>query len=72
MEEENVATYFLWVDEVLNSIKSLGEELNKSVIVKKVLRSLPRNFDVKFYVVVEAKYLNSLWMNCMEFLLPMR
>jgi hypothetical protein len=36
-EEEDIAAYFLRVDEIVNVIKGLGEEMNKLVIVQKVL-----------------------------------
>ena len=34
-EEENIATYFLQVDEIVNSIKGLGEKVDEQVIVQK-------------------------------------
>jgi len=44
-EDDNIVAYFLQVDEVVNNIKGLVYELNESVVVKKVLRSLPIIFD---------------------------
>jgi hypothetical protein len=40
-KDENIATYFLRVDEIVNAIMGLGEEIKESVNVQKVLRSLP-------------------------------
>jgi hypothetical protein len=37
-EKEDIATYFLRVDEVVNAIKGLGEDLDESLVVQKVLR----------------------------------
>ena len=37
-EEENIAAYFLWVDEIVNIIKGLGEKFDEQVIVQKILR----------------------------------
>ena len=37
-ESENIATYLLRVDEVVNSIIGLGEEFKEFMIVQKVLR----------------------------------
>jgi hypothetical protein len=34
-EKEDIATYFLRVDEVVNAIRGLGEYLNESLVVKK-------------------------------------
>jgi hypothetical protein len=46
-EDENIASYFLRVDETINAIIGLGEEIKESIIVQKVLRSLPMRFDPK-------------------------
>jgi hypothetical protein len=46
-EKEDIATYFLRVDEVVNAIRGLGEELNESLVVQKVLRSLLLKYDAK-------------------------
>jgi hypothetical protein len=50
-DEENVATYFLRVDEIVNTIKRLGEEFEESMIVQKVLRSLHLIFHAKVYSI---------------------
>jgi hypothetical protein len=44
-EDEDIATYFLQVDETVNSIRGIGEEVDESIIIQKVLRSLPMIFD---------------------------
>jgi SMC interacting uncharacterized protein involved in chromosome segregation len=44
-EDENIASYFLRVDETVNAIIGLREEIKESVIVQKVLRSFPMRFD---------------------------
>ena len=46
-EEENIAEYFQRVDEIVNSIRALGEELKDKIIFQKVLRSLPMRYDAK-------------------------
>jgi hypothetical protein len=50
-EKEDIATYFLRVDEVVNSIRGLGEEINKSLVVQKVLRSLLLKYDAKVLTI---------------------
>ena len=40
-EEENVVEFLLRVDEIVNSIRELGEDLDDKIIVQKMLRSLP-------------------------------
>jgi hypothetical protein len=46
-DEENVAAYLLCVDEIVNTIRGLGEKVEEPMIVQKVLRSLPLRFDAK-------------------------
>jgi hypothetical protein len=62
-EDENIAAYFLRVDETINAILGLGEEIKESVIVQKVLRSLPMIFDPKISTLEERADLNSISMD---------
>jgi hypothetical protein len=62
-EDENIAAYFLRVNETMNAIIGLGEEIEESVIVQKVLRSLPMRFDPKISVLEERSDLNSISMD---------
>ena len=52
-EYENIAAYFLWFDETVNEMIGLGEEIKESVIVQKLLRSLPMRFDPKISTLEE-------------------
>jgi hypothetical protein len=54
-EKEDIATYFLRVDEVVNSIRGLGEELDESLVVQKVLRSLLLEYDTKVSAIEETR-----------------
>jgi hypothetical protein len=62
-EDEDIEAYFLRVDETVNAIIGLGEEIKGSVIVQKVLRSLPMRFDPKISALEERSNLNSIIMN---------
>jgi hypothetical protein len=62
-EDENIASYFLRVDEIVNAIIGLGEEIKESVIVQKVLRSLPMIFDAKISTLEERVDLDSISMD---------
>jgi hypothetical protein len=62
-DEENVAAYFLRVDEIVNTIRGLGEKVEEPMIVQKVLRSLPLRFDSKVSVIEEMKDLEKLTMD---------
>ena len=62
-DEENIASYFLRVAEVVNSLKGLDENIEESTIVQKVLRSLPDRFDSKISTIEEIKDLDTLNMD---------
>jgi hypothetical protein len=61
-EDENIASYFLRVGETVNAIMGLGEEIKESIIVQKVLISLPMRFDPKISTLEEREDLNSISM----------
>ena len=46
-EDEDIAAYFLRFNETLNAIIGLGEEIEESVIVQKILRYFPMRFNPK-------------------------
>jgi hypothetical protein len=62
-EDHNIETYFLRVDETVNSIIGLGEEVDESIIVQKVLRSLPMRFDPNISVLEERVDIESISMD---------
>jgi hypothetical protein len=62
-EDENIAAYYLRVDETVNAIIGLGEEIQESVIVQKVLRSLPMRFEPKISTLDEREDLKSISMD---------
>ena len=57
-EEENIVAYFLRVDETVNIIRGLGEKIEESIIVQKILRSLPMRFDSKISAIEERSNLD--------------
>jgi hypothetical protein len=62
-EDENIVAYFLRVDETMNEIIGLGEEIEESVIVQKVLRAFPMRFNPKISTLEEILDLNSISMD---------
>jgi hypothetical protein len=62
-EKEDIATYLLRVDEIVNSIKRLGEELDESLVVQKVLRSLLLKYDAKVFAIEETRDLTKMTMD---------
>jgi hypothetical protein len=62
-ESENIAAHLLIMDEVVNTITGLGEEVNESIIVQKVLRSLPLRYDAKVSAIEESRDLTKMTMD---------
>ena len=62
-EDENIAAYFLQVDEIVNVIKGLGEKVGEPVIIQKILRSLPMRFDPKISAIEERSDLETMTMD---------
>jgi hypothetical protein len=62
-EYEDIPTYFLRIDEVVNNIKGLGDDLKEQVVFKKVMRSLPMRFDSNISALEERVDLATLTMD---------
>jgi hypothetical protein len=62
-EDEDISVYFLRVDEIVNAIIGLGEEIEESVIVQKILRSLHMRFNHKISALEERLDLDSISMD---------
>ena len=64
MEEyEDIATYFLRIDEVVNTMRGLGEKVKDVDIVQKVLRYLPIRFNLKMSSLEETADISTLEMD---------
>ena len=62
-DEENVITYLLHVDEIVNTIRGLSENIEYPMIVQNVLRSLHLIFDIKVSTNEEMEYIHKLTMD---------
>jgi hypothetical protein len=62
-EKEDIATYLLRDDEVVNAIRGLGENLDESLVVQKVLRSLLLKYDAKVSAIEETRDLTKMTMD---------
>jgi hypothetical protein len=62
-EKEDIATYLLRVDEVVNAIRGLGEAIDESLVVQKVLRSLLLKYDAKVSAIEETRDLTKMTMD---------
>jgi len=59
-EEESIASYFQRVEEVVNTMRCLGETIDETLVVQKILRTLPARFNPKVSVVEEKDNLDTL------------
>jgi hypothetical protein len=59
-EKEDIATYFIRVDEVVNDIRGLCEEIDESLVVQKVFRSLLLKYDGKVSTIEEIRDLTKM------------
>jgi hypothetical protein len=59
-EDEIVSKYFLRVEELVNAMKGLGEKFDDSLLVHKILRSLPDKFNPKVSAIEELNDLKTL------------
>ena len=53
-EDEDIVSFFLRVAEVVNIMIGLVEEIKESVVVQKLLRSLPPRFNPKVSAIEET------------------
>ena len=59
-EEEDVATYFLRVDEIVNSITGLRATIKEKSVVQNIMTTLPTKFNSKVSILEDISYLDDL------------
>jgi hypothetical protein len=59
-EDKKVIKYFLSVEELVNAMKGLGEKIEESILVQKILRSLLDKFNPKVSAIEELNDLKTL------------
>jgi hypothetical protein len=59
-EDKTISKYFLRIEELVNTMKGLGETIYESFLVQKILRSLPDRFNSKVYAIEEITDLKTL------------
>ena len=60
--DENIASFFLHLDDVVNRMRNLGETISESTLVEKILRSLTAKFESKVSALEEKQDLQNLTM----------
>jgi hypothetical protein len=59
-EDETISKYFLRVEELVNAMKGLGETFDDSLLIQKILMSLPDKFNPKVSAIEELNDLKTL------------
>ena len=54
LEGESIHDYYLNILDIVNAFDSLGEKISDEKLVRKILRSLPKRFDMKVTAIEEA------------------
>lgn len=62
-DKEYIAVYFLPVDEMVNVFREPSEEVEESMLVLKVLRSIPLIFDANISTTKEIKDMENMKMD---------
>jgi len=60
LEDESIQEYHLNILDIANSFESLGDKFFDEKLVRKVLRSLPKRFDMKVTAIEEAQDISCL------------
>jgi len=59
-KNETIQDYYMNVLDIANSFDSLGEKLSDEKLVRKILRSLPKRFDMNVTAIEEAQDISSM------------
>ena len=59
-EDKDIASYFIRVDEIVNSIEGLGSTIEEKLVVKNIMRTLPTWFNSKVSILEEKSDLENL------------
>ena len=59
-EDESFDEFYAKLNDIVNLAFNLGEQILKTKIVKKILRSLPERFHTKITTIEESKHLDSI------------
>src|SRR3954463_12802323 len=56
-EDETIYEFYMNVFEIANNLGALGKKMSEAKLVRKILRSLPKRFDMKVIVTEEAQHI---------------
>lgn len=63
MEDESISDFNMRLCDIANNYSTLGENVSKEKLVRKILRYLPLKFDLKVTTIEEARDLRTLKVN---------
>jgi len=55
LEDESIQDYHLNILDIVNTLDSVGEKISDEKLIRKILRSLPKRFDMKVATIEEAQ-----------------
>ncbi|XP_050919533.1 uncharacterized protein LOC127137087 [Lathyrus oleraceus] len=59
-DDENIHEFHMIILEIANSSSALGEKMSEEKLVRKIIRSLPKKFDIKVTTIEEAQDINTM------------
>ena len=59
-EDEDITTYILRVDQLVNTIRGLGEEVEETIVFRKILRTIPKRFNPNISTLEERTDLDTM------------
>jgi hypothetical protein len=59
-EDENIQEFHINILDIANAFDSLGEKMSEEKLIRKILRSLPKRFDMKVTAIEEAQDISSM------------
>jgi len=60
LENETFGEFYTMINDLRNSMVSLGKKVSDAKLIKKILRSLPERFKIKVTSIEESKDLDSM------------
>jgi len=60
LEDESIQDYHLNILDIANAFDSLGEKISNEKLVRKILRSLPKRFDMKVIAIEEVQDISNM------------
>jgi len=59
-EDESIQEFHMNILDIANAFDSFGEKMSEEKLIRKILRSLPKRFDMKVNVIEEAQDISNM------------